>query len=250
MSKAEMVKDRIQQIGGAFMFSREAKEYAASIGTGEFYGPYTRGRGGVLGDVDADVVTAAFGFFPPHTIRKAWESLSTPPAEAAAAYARVCQDFGRRKLAAFEEAGRLARLLEKAADHGDVRGLPLFAGWRAMPLPEDGPGQVLHLCHVLREYRAGLHFMAVKASGLTPLQAVLVAGSPAQDGPGQARFYGYPEPYEQITDEIKERWRQAESITGELVKPAFAALSEQEGDELVELLAAAHATVFSRQAST
>nr|WP_256673825.1 hypothetical protein [Nocardia cyriacigeorgica] len=246
MSVGAAVNPYIQQLGGGFMFSREAKEYAAETGVEEFFGPYTRGRGGVLGDTDADVVTAAFGFFPRHSIRKAWESVPMPAAKAAERYARVCQEFGRRKLVGFEEAGRLAELLETVAAAADPAGIPLFAGWRAMPLPDDAPARVLQLTHVLRELRGGLHLIAVRASGLTPQQAVPISGSPINDGPNQARWYGWPEPFEEITDDVRERWKQAEAVTDTLIDPAFAVLGEADTAELVTLLTAAHATVFTR----
>ncbi|MCM6772428.1 hypothetical protein NDR87_00905 [Nocardia sp. CDC159] len=244
MSVPAAVKTQIQHVGGAFMFSREAKAYAASTGVENFLGPYTRGRGGVLGDVDADVVTAAFGFFEPRTVRAAWESVRLPAAAATAAYREVIQQFGRRKLAGFEQAGRLAELLEAVARAADVTGVPLFAGWRAQPLPADAPARALQLMHVLRELRGGHHLLAVTAAGLTPLQAVLIAGSPFNDGPTQARLFGWPEPYEQPTPEIRQRWEHAEQRTDALVAPAFAVLDEREGKELVELVHAAHATVF------
>ncbi|MBF6439319.1 SCO6745 family protein [Nocardia cyriacigeorgica] len=247
MSVGAAVNPYIQQLGGGFMFSREGKEYAAETGVDTFFGPYTRGRGGVLGDVDAEVVTAAFGFFPAHSIRTAWESVQMPAAKAAERYARVCQDFGRRKLAGFEQAGRLAELLEAVAAAADPAGVPLFAGWRAMPLPADAPARVQQLTHVLRELRGGLHLIAVRASGITPLQAVLISGSPINDGPGQARWYGWPEPFEEITDDIRARWQRAEAVTDELIAPAFAVLDEGEQAELTELVAAAHAKVFARQ---
>ena len=44
MSVAAAVKDHIQQLGGAFMFSREAKDYAREVGVEGFIGPYMRGR--------------------------------------------------------------------------------------------------------------------------------------------------------------------------------------------------------------
>lgn len=246
MSVAHAVKDLIQQMGGGFMFSREAKEYGRSTGVDGFMGPYTRGRGGVLGEVDADVVTAAFGFFPADGVRAAWEAVEMPAAEAAMGYAAAAQGFGRRKLAGFDRSDRLAELLKKVADHADVAGVPLFAGWRAVPLPEDGPGRVLQLTHVLRELRGGLHFMAIKTQGLTPLQAVLIGGSPMANGPDQARLYGWTEPFEEITAELKEKWEKAEAITDELASQAFDVLDEAEGKELVTLLTEAHGTVFSR----
>ncbi|WP_280419828.1 SCO6745 family protein [Nocardia carnea] len=246
MSIGATVNKHIQELGGGFMFSREARTYAAETGVDEFFGPYTRGRGGVLGEVDADVVTAAFGFFPGHSVRTAWESVSMPAEKAAQRYALACQEFGRRKLGGFAEAARLATLMETVATAADPAGVPLFAGWRAMPLPADPAARVMQLAHVLRELRGGLHLMAVRASGISPLQAVLISGSSLNDGPGQARWYGWPEPFEEITDNIRSAWNRAESVTDELIAPAFAVLDETEAGDLVRLVAAAHSATFAR----
>ncbi|WP_280263331.1 SCO6745 family protein [Nocardia wallacei] len=244
MTVAAAVKDQIQQVGAGFMFSRETKKFGAATGTDGFLGPYTRGRGGVLGDVDADVVTAAFGFFHPETVRAAWDSVTMPAAEAAAGYLAACQDFGRRKLGEFEEAGRLAELLRAVADAADVAGVPLFAGWRALPLADDAPARALQLVHVLRELRGGLHLLAVRAGDLTPRQAVLISGSPRNSGPDQARLFGWPEPFEEITPGHRQRWEAAEALTDRLIAPAFAVLDDKSGDELVRLLDRARALVF------
>lgn len=115
-----------------------------------------------------------------------------------------------------------------------------------MPLPEDAPARVMQLTHLLRELRGGLHLIAVRAAGITPLQAVLISGSPINDGPGQARWYGWPEPFEEITDEVRERWQRAEAVTDELIEPAFAVLDEGEQAELTELVAAAHTKALAR----
>ncbi|MFC9995533.1 hypothetical protein [Nocardia sp. NPDC127526] len=247
MSIAAAVKKYVGELGGAFMIGREAKEFGAATGVDGYWGPYTRGRGGVLGDVDADVVVAAFGFFPPKAVRTHWESVPAPAAKVAADYLTACQDFGRRKLADFAHAGRLAELLQPVVDSADAAGAPLFAGWRAMPLAADAPGRVAQLLHVLRELRGGLHLLAVRAQGLTPLQAVLISGSPLNSGADQARWYGWPEPFEDITPDLRKRWEAAEALTDELIAPAFAALDEESGRELVELLKAAHHTAFSRR---
>src|SRR4051812_26260290 len=99
MTIAAATKDLIGGLGGAFMISREAKAYTEETGFAGWT-PYMRGRCGVLGEVDADVVTSAVGFFPAALVRKVWEEGRGQPAEdAARRYATVCQDFGRRKLA-------------------------------------------------------------------------------------------------------------------------------------------------------
>ncbi|WP_194820468.1 hypothetical protein [Nocardia sp. XZ_19_385] len=246
MSVAAAVSDQIQRAGGSFMFSREAKDFAASTGVEGFLGGYVRGRGGVLGDVDADVVSSAFGFLPLSTIRSGWEATAAiPAAKAAEGYLQACQDFGRRKLASFEAAPRLAELLEAVVLGADSAGAALFAGWRAMPLAADAPARVLHLAHTLRELRGGLHLMAIRASGLTPLEAVVIKGSPFNDGPGQAAWFGWQAPFPEITPEVRERWERAEALTGEMITPAFDVLDAEAGAELVALVSACHDTIFA-----
>lgn len=240
-------KDLIGGLGGAFMISREAKAYAHETGFAGWT-PYMRGRCGVLGEVDADVVASAVGFFPADLIREVWEAGRSLPAEdAARRYATVCQDFARRKLAGLAEtdADRLAELLEAVAGNADVIGAPLAAGWRAMPLPDDGRARAIQLAHVLRELRGGLHLVAVLSCGLTPLDAVLTNRSTlTTDSEGNARYFGWPEPYSQPTDIVRKRRADAEDLTDALVTPAFRALSAAEAEELISLLDKASHVVF------
>ena len=247
MAIAAATKDMIGGLGGAFMVSREAKTYTQETGFAG-WAPYMRGRCGVLGDVDADVVTSAVGFFPADVVREVWEAGRSLPAEdAARRYAKVCQDFARRKLAGLSEADadRLAELLEAVAGNADVVGAPLAAGWRAMPLPGDGRARVIQLAHVLRELRGGLHLVAVLSCGLTPLEAILTGSSPlTPDSEGNARYFGWPEPYSTPDDTVRKRRTDAEDLTDVLVAPAFHVLGEAEGEELVSLLGKAFTVVF------
>ena len=247
MAIAVAAKDLIGALGGAFMISREAKAYAQETGFAGWT-PYMRGRCGVLGEVDADVVTSAVGFFPADVVRDAWEAGRSLPAESAARrYATVCQDFARRKLAglADADADRLAELLEAVAGNADVVGAPLAAGWRAVPLPGDGRARVVQLAHVLRELRGGLHLVAVLSRGLTPLEAVLTSRSALiPDGEGNARYFGWPEPYALPDDAVRERRTGAEELTDALVAPAFGVLDEAEGEELISLLGTASKVAF------
>lgn len=241
------VKRQIQELGGAFMFSREARAFGESTGVPGFLGPYMKGRCGVLGDVDADVVTSAVGFFHPRTVREAWESVSMPAAQAAEGYLRACHEFGARRLAGFGESERLAELLLAVVRNGDVTGVPLFAGWRAMPLPEEPRARVLQLVHTLREFRGGLHFLAVRAAGLAPAQAVLIGGSPMFDARDQALLYGWPESeLGEVAEEGRARWQEAELVTDRLAQQAFSALDGAEGDELVALLTKAREAALTK----
>ncbi|MFB4320187.1 hypothetical protein [Actinomadura sp. 21ATH] len=235
----------IGRLGGAFMISREAKSFSAEVGL-EGWAPYFRGRFGVLGDVHADVVAAAAGFFPVKAVRAAWDAGATLPAAAAAdRYAVVAHEFGRRKLGGFAEAARLAELLQRVSDGADVAGAAVFAGWRALELPEDDGARVVQLAHVVRELRGGLHVAAVLASGLTPLEAVVSGRSDLlPSGEANAEYFGWPRPYPEVTDEIRRRRAAAEELTDELMAPAFASLGEAEAGELVALLEKADKAVF------
>jgi hypothetical protein len=234
---AAKVAEPIGRLGGAFMISREAKAYSAEVGLAG-WAPYFRGRCGVLGDVDAEVVASVAGFFPVETVREAWDAgAGLAPATAAARYAVVAQEFGRRKLADFAESARLADLLQLVVDGGNVVGAPLFAGWRAMPLPADDRARVVQLAHVVRELRGGLHLVAVLATGLSPLEAILGGTSPLMHGgEPNAEYFGWPRPYPDPTEEVRRRRADAEGLTDELMAHAFAALDKAEADELVDLL--------------
>lgn len=234
---ATSVKGPIGRLGGAFMISRYAKAAAVQHGlTADVWSAYFVGRCGVLGDVDADVVTAAAAFYPADVVRLAWDAGrgAVPPAAAAARYAQACQEWGRARLAGLAGAGRLADLAELVADGAEVTGLPLFAGWRAMPRPADPEGRAAQALHVLREHRGGLHALAVVAVGLSPRQAVL-AGS---GGEANARFFGWPGPYEDVSHLAGLRTA-AEDLTDRLVAPAFEVLDRDEQAELAGLLEAA-----------
>jgi hypothetical protein len=236
----------IGRLGGGFMLSREAKDYSRETGL-KGWTPYFRGRFGVLGDVDADVIASAAGFFPPETVRGSWEAgAGLPAATAAARYAAVAQDYGRRVLAGFAEAARLAELLQPVVEAASPVGAPLFAGWRAMPLPEDAPARALQLAHVVRELRNGLHIVAVQASGLTPLEAVLSGTSALlPSGEPNAEYFGWPRPFPELTDDVRRRRAEAERLTDELMAPALAALGQAEAAELVDLATKAEQTVFA-----
>lgn len=231
----------IQKIGGAFMQQRKNAALAEEIGVNP-WALYYCGRGGVLGDVDADVVTAAFVFMPGAIVRKSWEKGLTamPAAQWARRYAEICQQWGRSRFAGFDGAGRLAELAEQVVGAVDPAGLPLFAGWRVLPLPDDAPARANQLIHLMREHRGGEHAIAVLASGLTPLEA----SASTSEGPGSPGWFGWPEPHPD-PEPLAERRAAAEARTDGLVLPAYAVLGEDERAELADLLRAAAAVAFA-----
>ena len=238
-SYARAVAPLIGSLGGGFMISRQAKAFAVDHGL-RGREAYVLGRGAVLGDVDADVVISAFGFWPADVIRPAWDGgrATLPVHEALPKYAEVSRDWGRFRFEGYADAGRLAELLRVVADGADVNAIALFAGWRAVELPADDEGRLSQLLHVMREHRGGLHLVAVVASGLTPHQAVLTGPG----GPDNARFFGYEEPFEEVSHLIEVR-AATEDLTDRLVAPVYDVLGHDERADLLALLqtAAAHA---------
>ncbi len=237
----------IGALGSGFMSSSQAKAMSKELGMSGRQA-YMLGRGGVLGDVDADVVTAAFGFWPADVIREIWESARAiaDVRTARDAFMATCRAWGRVHYADLtgKQATRLAELLAWVVDGTDVAGLPLYAGWRAVALPVDDLEQVAQLLHVLREYRGGVHLMAVVGSGITPLQAVL-AGPGGQAG---AAVLGWEAPFEDIRDVAVAR-AQAEALTDSLVSVSFDALGHDERIELLALLGAASQAAFGPSAA-
>ncbi|MFC7588688.1 hypothetical protein ACFQYP_37020 [Nonomuraea antimicrobica] len=191
---AAQVKGPIGRVGGGFMISREAKAVCEEYGLGprEFY---FRGRCGVLGECEADVVTSVAVFFPPAHVEESWNGGRKLAVDRAVElYAEVCQAWGRRKLGGHQGCARIAELLSPVVEQASCVGAPLFAGWRAVPLPADPPARAVQLMHVVRELRGGLHANAVIAAGLHPLEATLAAAhdttpsgpSPARTSPGSS----------------------------------------------------------------
>lgn len=188
----QATKQTVTKSGGAFMLDPATIARAGELGMNGF-AFYYLGRCGVLGDVVPEVVPSTIVFFPPGLVIKAWRKgrAVMEPGAAAAAYAEECHRWGRTHIAAAEGLERLCELAERVVGSADASGLPLFAGWRALPLPADAPARAAQLLQVLREHRGGLHSSAVLATGLAPLEAVVAGPHGADHG----RFFGWPEPY-------------------------------------------------------
>lgn len=202
---------------------------------------YYCGRGGALGDVSAELVIAAMGFFAPEVVREHWEAgREVMPASAVArAYAAMCNDWGRRNLDGKPGLERTAELLTKVIESAEPMGLALFVAWRSMPLPDDLPGRVAQLINVMREHRGAAHVAAVAAVGLAPLPATM-AGS---YGAASAKFAEWPEPWPD-PEPYRAAWQQAEELTSQAAATPYAVLTEAERAELVELLTTLHAGVL------
>jgi hypothetical protein len=190
---------------------------------------YVAGRGGALGDVDADVVTATFIYFHPDMIRAGWDGTAAvmPRLAAAQAFAECAHRWGRNHIPDTFDAAGLAALAGKVVAGASSAGAPLFAAWRSLPEPDDAPALVVHRMNALRELRGGLHGCAVMAAGLAPEDAL------ALRTPYMAALFGWPEPGD--VAQHQQAWDQAEAATNVAMAAPMSVLTDDEREQFVAL---------------
>jgi len=221
--------------GAAFYFTPEtiARGEAAGLDRGAFY---FLGRGGVLGDVDAAVVSAAFGFFNPAVVARVWDGARSKmvPRAAGALHMECCAEHGRRRLASVPGLEAFNAACEKVLAATDGDSLPLFAAINAEPRVDDAPGRAMQLIAVLREFRGSAHLLAVRASGVASRDAHLA------HRPEMARSFGWAEGQAPELDaaELHTRLEAAERLTDDLVRPAYSVLDQAERTAFVSTLQA------------
>jgi len=229
----------IGDTGATFYFDPVTVARGAELGL-DALGFYIMGRGGVLGDVEPAVVLAAFGYFKPRLMERAWakgcERIS--PRVAGREYALSCAAHGRAKLSAVAGLDAFVASGEKvlAACNGDS--LPLFVGVAAEPAAEDAPGRAMQLLAILREYRGSAHLLALRAVGLDSKTAHHAKR------PNDAALFGWkPEDAPVIDDAVRAQMADAEALTDRLVGPAYAVLTADERRAFVSSLQACKAAL-------
>lgn len=234
---------QILVIGSTWMLDPGTPAFGAEIGLpGRSF--WAVGRGGVLGNVDADVVVAAFGFVSPETLKPLWQSrpAGQDPHEAARYYAHAAGAWAARTWRGVPEADLLetAALAEAVAAAGWPAVGALFAGWRSLQVPGlDAAGRAALALHVLREHRGGAHITGVMAMGLSPVAAIMTAPA-GRGGPDRAERFGWSGPYEEA-EELAAARAEAEEITDRVASAAYEVLTPAQRARFVELVGALHA---------
>jgi hypothetical protein len=118
--------------------------------------------------------------------------------------------WGRDHLDGVADLATFVELADRLVDGADGAALTLFAGWQAQTRVDDAPGRAAQLFQILREWRGAAHLVGTTAVGLSPLEAILT-----NDGPGQATFFGWKEPFPEW-ESVKTRLDDAEGITDDL----------------------------------
>ena len=230
---AANAKAGLATLVGAFAESPQTLRRARLLGlSGWAY--HVSARAGALGDVRPETVAAAIGFIAPDAVADAWEAATktTDPMEVATWHLHELCRWGNDQLGGFPRLNRLLDLAKRVVSAVDGAGLPLFAAWRAMPVADAAPGaQAAVMVHLLHEHRLGVHVVAVRASGLTPLQAI-IAGPEGETG---AVAFGWQPPYPPAGPIVR-RLMWAESIADAMAGQAYGQLDLGERIELIGLL--------------
>lgn len=223
----QAVSQTTNTAGAAFYFAPETLAKGKEQGLDGFRF-YVLGRGGVLGDVEAPVVSSAFAYFNPGLVDKIWSSAKEKMGARAAAalYNQCAADLGATKLAAVDGLDAYNEAAEAAVAATDLAGLSLFAGWSAEPRSEDPSARAMQLIALLRELRGDAHIVALRASGLAAPIAHAIKR------PGEVATFGW-DPAPVVGADDPARLEAAEALTDQLLVPSYAGLSDAQADALV-----------------
>jgi hypothetical protein len=228
---ASTIAPLISSLGAKYMLDPETMAHGAEAGYPNGFAYYVAGRGGVLGDVDSDVVFSAFMFFERTLIDKLWRAgVAVEGARAAGKrYMQSCDAWGKKHLANVDQLELFITPAEKLVSHVDSSGLSLFAGLRAEPLPSEAPARAYRLITLIRELRGCLHIAACVTHGLSGLEASLVSS-----GEGMTKLHGWAPPYPDVSHLVAVR-DAAEKATNDAMARLIALhLTEAEMNQLAE----------------
>ena len=201
----------IHDIGTSAYLSPDIAAWAAEWGWSNPFAFYFAGRGGMLGDVGADVVTSALGWFAPGAVHSMYsDGISVAgPSGAAARMAEAHGKWGEKHYGGVEGVEKIVAVTEVMVDGLEESAFLCSWGGGMLPGRIRPPGRAAQLMQILREWRGGTHLVATTAVRLSPLEAILT-----NEGPGQAKFFGGRSPSRTLRPSSNGTPRQRRSRTG------------------------------------
>ncbi len=240
--------------------SEEPNDAMAALGFRTYWDGYFAGRSAPLGRVPAEVVHAAFYNFAEgevaRHIPKVWDT--TTPEAAHAARQRGCVAALRRilgDLVGTPGLTRAADLLAKASTLAPTEGRVMYAGVRALPMPEEPVARLWHAANMLREHRGDGHIAALVSERIGGTEAHVLSALDSGIYPAKSfgRIHHLPEArLAQVMDGLRARGLldasghltdtgratkgRIESLTDELAEAPYEGLASVELDELIASL--------------
>lgn len=257
---ARRLYDLTEPISLVNFFAEEPNESMAEIGFSDYWDGYFAGRAAPLGRAPAEVVHAAFYSFADgevaRHIPKVWDT-ATPEA-AHAARERGCVAALRRILGDLAESRGLARaadLLAKASVSAPTEGRIMYAGLRALPMPEGPVARLWHAANMLREHRGDGHVVALVSERIGGTEAHVLSALASGIYPAESfgRIHHLPQArLAEVMDGLRDRGLldasgrltgsgratkgRIESLTDALAEAPYDGLEPSELDELIALL--------------
>jgi len=237
-------------------FSDVATEAFLALGMRNYWDGYFAGRAAPLGLAPAGVVHAVFYNFADGEVARhiPWVWGKTTPQEAIAVRERGSAAALRQMIGELADSPGLARVADlatRAALSAPTEGRVLYAGLRALHVPEDPVARLWHAATLLREHRGDGHNAALLAHGIGGTEAhVLLALSLGMKAEEFGRIHHLPtaqldavvdglrgrglvDAVSGFTDAGRETSERIETLTDELAAPAYDVLTADELDELI-----------------
>ena len=240
----------------AITFSTVPNEAFLAVGMRNYWDGYFAGRAAPLGLAPAEVVHAVFYNFADGEVARhiPWVWGKITPQEAIAVRERGSATALRQAIGDLADSPglvRVADLATRAAVSAPTEGRALYAGLRALDVPEEPVARLWHAATLLREHRGDGHNAALLAHGIGGTEAhVLLALSLGMRAEQFGRIHHLPTAqlaavidglrgrglvddaggFTAAGRETKER---IEALTDELAAPAYNVLSVDELDELI-----------------
>jgi DNA-binding MarR family transcriptional regulator len=241
---------------GTVTFSDVPNEAFLAVGMRNYWDGYFAGRAAPLGVAPAEVVHAVFYNFADGEVARhiPWVWGKITPAEAIAVRERGSAAAVRQMIGELADSPGLARIADlatRAAVSAPMEGRVLYAGLRALDIPEDPVARVWHAATLLREHRGDGHNALLVAHGIGGTEShVLMALALGMKAEKFGRIHHLPKAQLAavidglrdrglvnadggFTDAGRELRERIETLTDELAAPAYDVLSAAELDELI-----------------
>ncbi|HWC22443.1 MAG TPA: helix-turn-helix domain-containing protein [Flexivirga sp.] len=241
---------------GCVTFTEITNEHFLAVGMRNYWDGYFAGRAAPLGLAPAEVVHAVFYNFADGEVARhiPWVWGKITPEEALAIRERGSAAALRQQIGQLADSPglpRLADLATRAAVSAPTTGRPLYAGLRALDVPDEPVAKLWHAATLLREHRGDGHNAALVAHGIGGTEAhVLYALAhdiqPERFGrihhlpPQQLaavidglRDRGLVDPASGFTDAGRRIRESIEEATDQLAVAPYDVLSAAELDELI-----------------
>jgi hypothetical protein len=237
-------------------FSEVATEAFLDLGLRNYWDGYFAGRAAPLGLAPAEVVHAVFYNFADGEVARhiPWVWGKTTPDQAIAVRERGSTATLRQRIGVLADSPVLARMADlatRATVSAPTEGRALYAGLRALEVPQEPVARLWHAATLLREHRGDGHNATLISHGIGGLEAhVVMAISLGMRAEEFDRIHHLPKAqlaavvdglrdvglvdaaggFTALGRQTKER---IEAQTDELAAPAYDVLSADELDELV-----------------